>query len=105
VNVAAYTGLWQMPTVEQLDATVGRLRREGGDKIFIGQFWWNEIPSGLGPRASARRDRSRQPIRRVARRARRWVTREASGGAQRVATTYLPASSTRKTSRNGSLVR
>jgi len=37
VNVSPYTGLEQMPAVEQLDETVGILRREGGTKLFVVQ--------------------------------------------------------------------
>lgn len=37
VNVSPYTGLEQMPAIEQLDETVGILRREGGTKLFVAQ--------------------------------------------------------------------
>jgi hypothetical protein len=47
VNVSAYTGMWQMPTVEQLRETARTLRREGGDKLFLGQYWWPEAEGGL----------------------------------------------------------
>jgi hypothetical protein len=47
VNVSAYTGMWQMPTIEQLRETARTLRREGGDKLFLGQYWWPEVEGGL----------------------------------------------------------
>jgi len=38
VNVSPYTGLDQMPAIDQLDETVAILRREGGAKVFVAQM-------------------------------------------------------------------
>ncbi len=48
VNVSPYTGLEQMPAVEQLDETVGILRREGGTKLFVAQLAPPGIEAELG---------------------------------------------------------
>lgn len=44
VNVAAYTGLLQMPTFRQLDETLRALRTEGGDTVFVDALsYWQEV--------------------------------------------------------------
>lgn len=48
VNVSPYTGLEQMPAVEQLDETVAILRREGGTKVFVAQQTAPELATELG---------------------------------------------------------
>jgi hypothetical protein len=46
-NVSAYTGMQQMPTVEQLHATVATLRAEGGTLVFLGEKVWPEVEPEL----------------------------------------------------------
>jgi len=46
-NVTAYTGMHQMPTVEQLHETIDSLRAAGGTMLFLGEEWWPEVPSAL----------------------------------------------------------
>ncbi len=46
-NVVAYTGMHQMPTVEQLRETIDTLRDEGGSLLFLGEEWWAEVPPAL----------------------------------------------------------
>jgi hypothetical protein len=43
VDVTPYPGVGQMPAIEQLDETLGLLRREGGRTIFVGQG----LPPGM----------------------------------------------------------
>lgn len=35
VDVAPYTGIWSMPTVERLDATIAALRAAGGNTVVL----------------------------------------------------------------------
>ncbi len=46
-NVSAYTGMQQMPTAEQLQATIDTLRSEGGTLVFLGEKWWPEVAPAL----------------------------------------------------------
>lgn len=46
-SVAAYTGLPQMPTVEQFEQTLAALRAAGGRLVFVGQPFYRELPRAL----------------------------------------------------------
>ena len=46
-DVAGYTGMHQMPTVEQLQETIDTLRAEGGNLLFLGEEWWPEVAPAL----------------------------------------------------------
>jgi hypothetical protein len=46
-NVVAYTGMQQMPTVEQLHETIDVLRTEGGELLVLGERWWPEVAPEL----------------------------------------------------------
>jgi hypothetical protein len=47
VDVEVSAGLDLMPTAEQVNSSLHALRREGGRKVFIGEFVWPEMPGAL----------------------------------------------------------
>jgi hypothetical protein len=46
-NVTGYTGILQMPTVEQLQETIDELRDYGGTLLFLGEAWPREVEPAL----------------------------------------------------------
>lgn len=49
-NVTPYTGMWQMPTSEQLAETLSALEDADGNKVFIGDIAWPEVSDALAQR-------------------------------------------------------
>jgi len=49
-NVMGYTGMTQMPTVDQLDQTLAALRAGHGDRVFLGEPYPPEVPGALRQR-------------------------------------------------------